>query len=200
MSARNQMAQSVLNDKLEQVPVAAHHPIIPHCGDPYCPYHCPTPLWFNGMAYEANGYEELEQLPPTESEQGGATPLPPAPDAATHEPMRNFVRPDAGPRETQPPTNSSIPGIGAEPPPVTIDSAARIPHRPRRNYAIRRLPHISQETDPRQLAPVAAPYIHNRRSQPPSLRLFPGDARQPQRQQQPPPPRPRGGVLQSFIR
>jgi hypothetical protein len=154
---RNYMAESVLNEAMERIPVAASHPILPHCGDPYCPYHSPPPRWIeHGMLLDGEGYSDPDGIPTDAGPEHLPHPenQPPSVHSPEHANTDGFgsnpvVR-------TLPAIQTGegtvrLPGFRVDPP---VTDAARMRQMQRYN-SIRRLPYISNETDS-HLVPASA--------------------------------------------
>ena len=137
---RDIMAQSTVNELLEQIPHATPAPVIASCCDPYCPYHNPRPRYTGDYAGEqpVHSYEYYHSTPmPTQPYETVPPPADPAMQSAPS------VLPDS-PQPVQPSLDNADFGV---PPPVVIDEMARRYQQYRTNVA--RLPAVTQVT-PRQ--------------------------------------------------
>jgi general secretion pathway protein D len=136
--ARDLMAQSTVNELVEQIPFANSAPVIDSCRDPYCPYHNPRPRYAGdttGMK-PTHSYEYYHSKPtpaygiPTQSYDRVPTPA---------EPEIQPIQ-DSG---MQTPLQPVIEHANIElPPPVVIDEMARRYGQFRTSIA--RLPNVSQ--------------------------------------------------------
>ncbi len=146
---RDIMAQSTVNELLEQIPHATPAPVIASCCDPYCPYHNPRPRYTGDFEGEqpVHSYEYYHSTPPQSSETV-PQPADPAMESAPS------VAP-ALPLPVQPTLNNSNIEI---PPPVIIDEMARRYQQNRANIA--RLPDVRQVTpgQSERLPTIVLPY------------------------------------------
>lgn len=135
---RDIMAQSTVNELLEQIPHATPAPVIASCCDPYCPYHNPRPRYTGDYAgvQPVHSYEYYHSTP-TQPNETIPTPADPATEPT----------PQVVPNSTLP-VQPTLDNTNIEiPPPVIIDEMARRYQRFRTNVA--RLPDVRQVT-PRQ--------------------------------------------------
>jgi len=153
--ARDLMAQSTVNDLLEQIPYANPAPVVASCCDPHCPYHNPRPRFAGdyASAQPVHGYYHSTPSPSFDAVPTPVDPLiEPAQDAGVQVPGVQ----DPG---VQVPVEPAIENTNIElPPPVIIDEMARRYRQFRTNIA--RLPDVSQ-VNPRlaRLPPeVVRPY------------------------------------------
>ncbi len=141
---RDMMAHSTINELLDQVPYATPLPVIPSCGDPYCPYHNPRPRYAGDAAsmQPVYGYEHYH---PTPAQSYESVPIP-------AEPVIKEPRPAV---EVPAPPSLKDTEIGL-PPPVVIDEMARRYRQTQINVA--RLPNV-RDVAPRQAErpPVVVP-------------------------------------------
>ena len=114
---REQVARQIVNETLDQIPVAGHSPYLESCKDPYCPIHNPRPKYHPGSMLAPdycpqNGQpgSHIEVLPPVEGQPTQTAPTkestPPAPvpvdesaqgTSATGTVMRRLPAPEALP-------------------------------------------------------------------------------------------------------
>lgn len=146
---RDLMAQSTVNDLLEQIPFANPAPVVADCCDPYCPYHNPRPR-YSGDYAGMQPIHSYEYYHPTQAAQPSdllPSPAEPAPESSM--PVPSITLPP------EPVLNNTEIQL---PPPVIIDEMARRYYQNRGNVA--RLPDVRQVT-PRQAerAPIVVrPY------------------------------------------
>ncbi len=177
LKPRNQIAADVLDEASARIPVATPHPLLPHCGDPYCPIHCPAPRWFEGMLYESQPhgtfhhgdikYGEFYETGPLSDQQLGPSDPAVLPEPTGDSQFQYWAPPNPPPGNTGPSTAPPVsnplppdapPAIPAGPPPVIIDQTRFMPpQRVHPAQLIRRLPHVPQERP--QVAAAGVPYI-----------------------------------------
>lgn len=125
---RDIMAHATVDELLERIPYATPAPVIPSCGDPYCPYHNPRPR----CAVDHTGkaiVHDYEHFHPTASESYEFVPTP------AERPLESAPNP---PKPEGSAHDARAPRL---PPPVVIDEMARRYQQNRSSVA--RLPDVA---------------------------------------------------------
>lgn len=173
---REQVARQIVNETLDQIPVAGHSPYIESCKDPYCPIHNPRPKYHPGSML-APDYcppggdpgEHPEMLPPVKGQLlppvdgqplppvQGPTPAPPVQEQSDKEsPVSEEPVPPAPEQTAQGELNLTAPTTGSTADQVAV---ADIFARPFETItAMRRLPAVASPPQiTRRLPAIASP-------------------------------------------